>query len=200
MLILDNLATLSETLEDENSAANWNPLNSLIVALKKEGVATILVHHSNKGNNGYRGSSNLATTLETIVRLEPLSGAEASEGAAFKVKFDKNRAYGQPEADGKSLRLKEGRWVSEVDPMEMAGLVVEMARSLRYKTQRDIGLRLGVDQATVSRAIRAAEAKNLVEDRRVGGWLRQARDLAKQLEEPVESEVIDDQPEEELDL
>jgi hypothetical protein len=200
MLILDNLATLSESLEDENSAANWNPLNSLIVALKKEGVATILVHHSNKGNHGYRGSSSLATTLETIVKLEPLGGAEAADGAGFKIKFEKNRAHGQPGADGKSLRLKDGRWVAGVDPHEMAEAVVEMAKSLRYQSQAEIGAKLGVDQATVSRAIKAAEARKRVDDGEVLRWLKEARRLAKDLAAPMEPEVIEEYGDPDYDL
>ncbi len=199
VLILDNLATLSESLEDENSAANWNPLNSLVVALKKEGVATIVVHHANKGNQGYRGSSNLATTLETIVRLEPLKGAEASDGAAFKITFEKSRAHGQPEADGKSLRLKEGRWVSEVDPLDQTLTVVAMAKSLRYKKQSEIGAKLGVDQATICRIFKAAEAQGLAEPGELSGYLRQARDLARDLALPVEPEA-DYEAEEEIDL
>ncbi len=35
VLVLDNLSTLYETLDDENSATAWSPLNSLVVALKK---------------------------------------------------------------------------------------------------------------------------------------------------------------------
>src|ERR1700678_1676951 len=34
VLILDNLSTLNETLEDENDATACNPLNALVVALK----------------------------------------------------------------------------------------------------------------------------------------------------------------------
>ncbi len=198
VLILDNLATLSESLEDENSAANWNPLNSLIVALKKEGVATIIVHHTNKTGQSYRGSTSIETTLETSIGLERVEGE--NDGAAFRVVFKKNRAHGKPESDGKILKLKEGRWVSEVDPADLATEVVIMARTLKYKNQTEIGLKLGVDQATVSRAITTAVAKGLVEDGEVNTLLRQARELAKQLEKPVDPEVIDDGPEVELDL
>jgi len=193
VLILDNLATLSESLKDENDATAINPLNSLIVALKKEGVATILVHHTNKGGSGYRGSTNLATTLEAIVGLHKVEGAKAAEGATFRVQFDKSRAFGQPEADGKTLKLREGRWVCEVDVIDQAARVVEMVRSLRFKTQAEVGVELGVDQATVSRIFMSAVKLGLVIDGELPKKLREARELAKQLSEPVGPECEDEE-------
>ncbi len=137
VLILDNLSTLNETLDDENSATSWNPLNTLVVALKKEGIATILVHHSNKQGIGFRGSSNISTTLETIVELKRLEKTKAAEGAAFRVRFEKSRSIGKPEADGKVLKLDAGRWVIEIDEVGMAAQVVDMIKSNRYGTQSE---------------------------------------------------------------
>jgi RecA/RadA recombinase len=190
VMILDNLSTLSESLEDENAATAWIPLNSLIVALKNEGVATILVHHTNKGGEGFRGSTNIQTTLETSLGLMKLDNAKAGDGATFRVKVDKNRAGGQIEAEGKTLKLREGRWVCEVDVIDQAAKVVEMVRSLRFKTQAEIGVELGVDQATVSRIFVAAESLKLVQFGELGEKLKEARKLAKRLLEPVVPEGV----------
>ena len=192
VLILDNLSTLSETLEDENDATAWNPLNSLVVALKKEGVATVLVHHTKKEGSGFRGSTNLATTLETIVALEKVEGTKASEGAAFRIRFDKNRANGKPHADGKTLRLQDGQWVCEVDPYEQAAEVVRMVQSRRYGTQQELADSLGVHQSTISRIFRAAEGLGLFSRADLMKELAAARDLKKSLAEPVGPEELDD--------
>ena len=96
--MFDNLSTLSPSLEDENSAVAWNPLNDLIVALKHEGIASLIVHHTGKsgkeGHRSYRGSSNLATTLETILSLEKVDG-EKFAGARFKIRVEKARNSGE---------------------------------------------------------------------------------------------------------
>lgn len=70
-VVFDNLATLSDTLEDENSAAQFKKMQALLAQLKGENVASILVHHAGKGRtpDTYRGSSNIATTFERVVGL-----------------------------------------------------------------------------------------------------------------------------------
>ena len=157
-----------------------------MVALKKEGVATILVHHSNKTDIGFRGSTNLATTLETIVALKKVEGAKAAEGAVFRIQFEKSRSRGQPQADGKTLKLEGGRWVSEVDEFARAAEVVAKARSLRYKNQKEIADELGVNQATISRIFEVAETLGLATKEELKDQLYKARMLEKRLAEPAE--------------
>jgi hypothetical protein len=58
----------------------------------------MLVHHANKGGDNFRGSSKLAATFETIVKLEkPESGADAGDidDARFRVVWQKVRAGGR---------------------------------------------------------------------------------------------------------
>lgn len=192
VLILNNLSTLNEGLEDENAATAWSPLNALVVSLKNEGVATILVHHANKAGSGFRGSSNLVTTLETVIALEDAKGAK--KDAQFRISFEKNRAHGQPEADGKTLRLEEGRWVCDVDPLSQAMRVVEMVKSLHYKKQQDIADEIGVDQATVSRIFMAVECMGLVKEGDLQDTLREARALHKRMASPAIEPDEDDGP------
>lgn len=161
LLVLDNLTTLTDSLEDENSAADWSPLNALVVGLKEAGVATLLVHHANKTGGDYRGSTAIATTLETIVKLDALRGPQAKGGAGFQVTLTKNRANGRPEVDGKTLLLRDGAWRVEVDEFERAAHVVEMVKTLRYRTQQELADELGVDQSAVSRIFTVAEAQGM---------------------------------------
>jgi hypothetical protein len=86
LVVFDNLSTLCPCLEDENSSVAWNPLNELIVALKREGIATLLIHHTGKTKPNqkatFRGSSNIVTTLETSIALDQIGG-EKFDGASL---------------------------------------------------------------------------------------------------------------------
>ncbi len=68
LIVFDNLSTLSDSVDDENSAAAFKPMQILLTRLKKLNVAVILVHHAGKDpGRGFRGSSGIATTFERIL-------------------------------------------------------------------------------------------------------------------------------------
>ncbi len=68
-MVLDNFSTLGE-VEDENAASSFNAIQQFLLQLKVQEVATILVHHTSKAGDNFRGSSKLAATFETIIQLE----------------------------------------------------------------------------------------------------------------------------------
>lgn len=86
LLVLDNLTTLAD-VADENAASAMKPLTHLLQKLKAAGVATILIHHSNKGDNSYRGSTVLATTFNAIIKLK----RDTVERGLFSLIFEKAR-------------------------------------------------------------------------------------------------------------
>jgi KaiC/GvpD/RAD55 family RecA-like ATPase len=100
LIVLDNFSTLGQ-VEDENAASSFNSIQSFLMALKTDGVATVLVHHSGKerkdGGGDFRGSSKLAATFETIIKLERLRESKQAEyrEAQFHVRWDKVRAGGR---------------------------------------------------------------------------------------------------------
>ncbi len=80
MVVLDNFSTLGE-VEDENAAASFNAIQSFLLQLKVQQVATMLVHHTGKAEDNFRGSSKLAATFETIIQLErPEVGPQGRRG------------------------------------------------------------------------------------------------------------------------
>jgi AAA domain len=93
LVILDNFSTLG-VVEDENAASSFNAIQEFLLTLKTQGVATILVHHANKTGEDFRGSSKLAATFETIIKLEPLREDAEPGTAQFRVRWDKVRAGG----------------------------------------------------------------------------------------------------------
>jgi hypothetical protein len=104
LLILDNFSTLGR-VPDENAAASFDDVQSFLLRLKTDGVATMFVHHAGKtkaadGSGTFRGSSKLAATFEIMTRLERYGGdvrghgrVEAAEQdqACFQVHWDKLR-------------------------------------------------------------------------------------------------------------
>ena len=55
LVVLDNFTTLSDSLEDENDATQFKKVQDFFLQMKRCGVATLLVHHSNKGGKQMRG-------------------------------------------------------------------------------------------------------------------------------------------------
>lgn len=82
LVILDNLSTLA-AFEDENAASSFNGPIDFLQRLKSGKTACLLVHHTNKGGEEFRGSSRIATTFETLALLKattpPPFGAEEEE-------------------------------------------------------------------------------------------------------------------------
>ncbi len=186
VVVLDNLSTLCPTLDDENSAAAWAPFNDLVVALKREGIAVIVVHHAGKGG-GYRGSSNLVTTLETVVALKATEGDTGGTGACFTLHIEKARNSAPIEAKGKTLRLVDGQWLVEIDEQATAHRIVAMIRSLNFAHQKDIGTALGLEPYAVSRLIQRAIKADMITREEIK---RKFAD-AKELKEAQGGEMLD---------
>ena len=53
--VIDNLASLASGL-DENSRKDWDPINQWLLELRFAGIATIMLHHTNK-DGGQRGTN-----------------------------------------------------------------------------------------------------------------------------------------------
>jgi hypothetical protein len=99
LLVLDNLTTLTQ-LSDENATSAFNELiQGLLMRLKAAGVGCLLVHHINKSDGAYRGSSALATTFNAIMHLKP----EPLKKGAFTLQFLKAR---NSHIDNRSVHLE----------------------------------------------------------------------------------------------
>lgn len=189
LVVLDNLSTLSPTLEDENAATAWAPLNDAVVALKREGVATLLVHHAGKHEN-YRGSSNIVATLETVVALKkPQGGFGGNADAMFQVMIEKSRNHGRSTLDGKVLRLQSAdgfgaTWSLEVDEYSLVDAFVKAVKSLRFSTQEELGKALGYTQGHVSKTLQIAMAQKAISLEEYKRCMKEAKELRKALGDP----------------
>lgn len=94
LVIVDNIATLARTgkANDEDS---WMPVQEWLLALRRRGIAVLLVHHAGK-NGSQRGTGAKEDILDTVIELKRPSDYKAEEGARFEVHFSKARGlYGE---------------------------------------------------------------------------------------------------------
>ena len=155
ILVLDNLASLMPGVS-ENSKESWDNVNMWLLSLKTLGVTVIIVHHANK-NGDYRGHSSRVGSLDTVIGLKSLNGAD---DLCFNVYYDKCRNFDK----GKSFSLRAVKhednpaWLkweeyNPDEPNEAESLQEKqiMAHAmLKVKPQREIAEMFGVSQAKVS--------------------------------------------------
>jgi hypothetical protein len=109
LLILDNFSTLG-VVADENDAASFNSIQSFLLRLKTENVATILVHHTGKSGETYRGSTKLAATFEIMLHLKRYGGDVKQRGRID----DEAIRYGQAHFELEWHKLRGLRAVGKV--------------------------------------------------------------------------------------
>lgn len=103
LVILDNLSTLA-AFEDENAASAFNGPVDFLQRLKSIGTACILVHHTNKGGENFRGSTRIAATFETLVLLKATDAPEfvVEEAEATEEEEEEEEEDGEGEGGGGS--------------------------------------------------------------------------------------------------
>jgi hypothetical protein len=179
LVIFDNFTTLSDSLGDENSAGAMKPALTLMLKLKQAGIAAILVHHSNKSEDNYRGSTAVAATFEVILGLKRAEDPRVDRrySAGFLIKADKFRARRDDTMEDRRAFLIGGKW--ELDGVEdqQATRVVQAIRLRRYVNQREIAAALGINQATVARALKRAVNLGLITEKEVEECAKAARAL-----------------------
>lgn len=152
LVIIDNLTTCAG-VDDENAAASMAPVIQFLLKIKQAGHGCILVHHSDKGGNNFRGSSAIATTFEVILGLRRLESHEAGAGAAFELDWTKYR--GRPTAATRAAEVRLVReppqWTSKPASKAELEALLEAARSCQFATQRALADHLGWDTGKVSR-------------------------------------------------
>ncbi len=87
--VCDNAASLSPGI-DENSKADWDPINQWMLKLRFAGITTILVHHEGKVGT-QRGTSAREDNLDVCISLKRPADYSADQGARFVVNFTKSR-------------------------------------------------------------------------------------------------------------
>lgn len=162
LLILDNLSTLFRGGGEENDAASWDSAQEWLLRLRRQRIAVLLVDHAGKSDTaGPRGTSKKEDVLDLSLSLRRPEDYAAEEGARFEIHFEKargltGRAVEPFEAE---LRIEGGRasWRTRGIAEEQTARMVELRAA--GKSDRAIGLELGVDHKTVGARFRKLEAR-----------------------------------------
>jgi KaiC/GvpD/RAD55 family RecA-like ATPase len=199
LVILDNLTTLTDDLEDENASAAFKGIQKFLLRMKQQDVATILVHHANKAGTDMRGSSALAATFEVVLHLNVPSGHRPGQ-ASFTTEFRKFRARGGDALQPEVWTLEDGRWCiegaePEVDTKKRA--VLDAVVSERFASQKEIALALNLHDATVSRKLKELEREGLLTEEAKRAHFRSAKEGVDQAADAV-SEAHEETPAERL--
>ena len=128
-VFLDNLNALGGAAAESN-AEEWEKVRSWQLKLRRERIASTLVHHSGKTND-QRGLSAKEDVLDWSLKLEHPSDYREDQGARFNVRFTKMRrqaavppfeAWLEPgREEGGKNRLKVPRRVTGVPPFPLKG-------------------------------------------------------------------------------
>lgn len=182
LLILDNLTTLAN-VADENASSAMKPLLDMLLKLKAAGIATVLVHHSNKGDNGYRGSTALATTFNAIIKLK----RDKVEHGLFSLVFEKarNNHIENQALNLRLLNLPDSSCRLEADAeLSKLEVIVSLVRSLDFVDDNSIraalALKLGeeVSQPSFSRFKKKAISEGLISNDDWNKCIKDANELA----------------------
>jgi len=91
--IIDNIGSLAGG-SDENIKKDWDPVNSWLLDLRFAGIATIMLHHTNK-EGGQRGTSAREDNIDNSIILKRPHDYIPEDGCRFVMHFTKARVRTQ---------------------------------------------------------------------------------------------------------
>ena len=127
VVIFDNLITLAPT----STRGNEDALFSVIRSLERLGASVIIVHHATKDGASFKGSSNLASKSQNILKIEGRSSLEPeidncpalrrafeSEGAICRMTWEKCKTAPGLEGQTRTWQLPLGKTWQALDVQE----------------------------------------------------------------------------------
>lgn len=183
LVILDNFSVLAN-VDDENDAAAMSPVLGFLMRMKQANIATLLLHHSSKGGDNYRGSSKLATTFEVIAGLSPTLTVKRHY-AAFDMTFGKFRGKANDTIDDTTAWLTKAtdspheeaalQWQFQLSDEGQLRRLVEAVKSCRFGKQADLAKAFRVSTGKMSGMKAIALAKGLIKDSEWSGCMEAAK-------------------------
>jgi putative DNA primase/helicase len=153
LLVLDNISTLFRGRGRENDEDSWVEAQNWILALRRQGISTLLVHHAGKGG-AQRGTSKREDVLHSVVSLKRPQNYRMSEGARFEVHLEKARGVFGADANPFEAWLQSDVWTMKDVPEtgeEERSLVMQLREA--SMSVRKIAKETGIPKSTVHRII-----------------------------------------------
>lgn len=163
IVIFDNLSMLSSF--DENKSNEWKPVQDWILHLRTLGKTIIIVHHSGKDKNGYRGTSRMLDCVDVAISLQPVVldnvNEDDSPAKRFKIVYEKHR-LANADCSPFEVILENGNWHHQSVQISAVDRIVDCLNS--NMSQREIAKELLISQTTVNRLIKKAKLTGRVKD------------------------------------
>jgi len=111
LIVLDNRSCLFDP-EAEKDPTAWAPAQEWLLSLRRRGKAVITVRHSNR-TGGARGHSKSEDVIDVSMKLSRPDNYRASQGARFRVEFDKARGVYGAAVEAFVTSLATDGWIVE---------------------------------------------------------------------------------------
>ena len=106
VVVFDNLNTLTSPADGrDDDVRMWYRVRALILALKRMGVAVLLIHHAGKAGGQY-GTSMRENDADTMIALREGRLRRVWNGTSFEMHLDKTRAFYGEDAEPIHLELR----------------------------------------------------------------------------------------------
>ena len=105
LVVVDNLSAWARSGR-ENEAESWHPVAEWILALRRRGIAVLLIHHAGKGGQ-QRGTSKREDLLDVVIGLSRPQDYDPQKGAVFVVDFTKARNLMGEDAESLGVAFAE---------------------------------------------------------------------------------------------
>ena len=160
LVIVDNLSAWARGSKAENDAESWLPIAAWVLALRRRGIAVLMVHHAGKGGD-QRGTSKREDVLDVVIKLSRPKDYAPEQGARFELSFTKARNLYGTEAEGLELTLQTNAggaasWQWQTLEGSTYQRVVELSKE--GLSQAEIARELEIHRSSVSRHHRKAVA------------------------------------------
>ncbi len=191
VIIIDNLTTCADGLEDENDAVSFKSVMAFLLMMKQAGKTAIVVHHANKAGTDSRGSSALDATFEVKLGLQKPK-VEKPGTASFITQFGKFRGRGDDSLRPRVWTLGDFGWTVEDDTGTVDDRVVAALKTLQFGNQSELAKGLGMAQGTVSKALKRAAVSGFIKEQEVGMCFGKAKELRETGDQPLMFDELDE--------
>jgi hypothetical protein len=102
LVVLDNLSSLMRF--ESGGPESWTRVQRWLVAMRRAGIAVLIVHHANKQGD-QRGTSRREDVLDIVMSMRRPSDYETRDGARFELHFEKARGLSGEHVDPIEARM-----------------------------------------------------------------------------------------------
>ena len=90
-MIIDAVSTLcNDPRANKSDTKSWDSMQTWLLSLPRQGIASFVVHHSGKGGD-QRATSKREDIMTQVMRLERPNDYHPGQGAPFELHFVKAR-------------------------------------------------------------------------------------------------------------